>query len=62
MPPKRKLAGGSKFTDFVKKAGKFAKDNKVVSRGLRAASKYAGKHGDTVNNMANFADTQGYGR
>lgn len=58
---KKQLNGGSKVGDWFVKAGKYIKDKKLVSKGLKAVSPFLGAYGGVANGAAVIADMAGYG-
>ena len=56
---RRKTRGGSKFTDFFKRAHSWIKKNKVISRVSGALNKIGVPYTDKI---ASVASTLGYGR
>lgn len=70
MPPKSKAKKfmarktqtqkGGNFGDFLKKAGKWIKDNKIVSRGLSAVSPFLGTYSGLARGASVAANLAGW--
>ena len=59
---KPKIAGGSKVGDWFKKAGKFIKDKKLLSSGIRAAAPFLPSVGKPIAGfVSGVVDQLGYG-
>jgi hypothetical protein len=57
------MVGGSRFTDFFKKAYNFVKDNKLISRaGTALSGILPGKYGAIAGTIGNVASKVGLGR
>ena len=53
--------GGSKTSEWFVKAGKYIKDKKLVSKGLKAIAPFLGTYGGLASGASVVADMSGYG-
>lgn len=58
---KKEVDGGSKVGDWFVKAGKYIKDNKIVSKSLKAVSPFLGAYGGLTTAASAVAESAGYG-